>query len=464
MTNEESTKLVQGIFDGLYNAITKAEPGGKPISPPASTVLSLMKPGLAINSKDYRNPWTPGNSTGSKTAAVNTAALADVAPKMSALYTDSGNTVSQIYGQIMDNVQVPAQPPNPQVEAQLQAADAVLYRTISEIDPDTGVASPKVVDTPLYRDYKDNQAAYAQQRMAYVSAYLGATATQQGLATWPLVAPTLQIPVKAAFDKWRSAGADKVDQAIAIISTSSQNALSKAFAKAKQLFEGYGAVLDESGSGLGPLTQRSTLIPSDWHSANSSSKWTAVDSKSGSFSQSSSSEFTSGGGSAGFSAGIFSVSASGGASKQERHMSAETKDLRISYEYTLVTIARPWITFNLLGTQGWNLQNLYAKGKISNGTKAGQENSAMPILPTGFVAVRNVVISAQWSKADLDFIKKTVAAGGDIGIGPFKIGGSYASSKTSESFKSAFAGNKIQIPGVHVLCWIGQITRLTPPN
>ena len=62
MTNEESTKLVQGIFDGIFNSLTKAEPGGKPLAPPATTVLSLMKPAMAINSKDYRNPWTPGNS------------------------------------------------------------------------------------------------------------------------------------------------------------------------------------------------------------------------------------------------------------------------------------------------------------------------------------------------------------------------------------------------------------------
>jgi len=422
-----------------------------------------MKPGLAINSKDFRNPWTPGNMNGSKDAALNTAELADIAPKMSTLYTDSGNTISKIYGQIMTNVQVPAQPPNPQIEKQLQDASDVLFRTVSVSDPDTGEVSQKRTESQLYRDYLDNQAAYGQQRMAYIAAYQAAQATQSGKANWPLIAPTLQIPVKAAYDRWRSAGADKVEQAIAIQNVSSQNALSKAFDAAKKVFEGYGVLLEEAGTGMSQMTYRSSLLPSDWHSMNSSSKWTTVDSKSGSFARSASSEFTSGGGSAGYNLGIFSIGGSGGASKEEKHMSAETKNLRVSYEYTLVLIRRPWLTFNLLGLKGWNLQNLYSKGQISNGSKlASQDKSAMPLLPTGFVVVRNVNISADWSKTDYDFIKKTVNAGGRIGIGPFTIGGSYAHSKTNESFQSAFEGQSIKVPGVQIIGWISQVVPFCP--
>ena len=119
---------------------------------------------------------------------------------------------------------------------------------------------------------------------------------------------------------------------------------------------------------------------------------------------SSSSEYTSYGGSAGFSLGIFSIGGSAGHSSQSRHASSETKDLRVSFKYTLVTIRRPWMTFNLLGTKGWDLSNLYSKGKISNGTKTGQQNSVMPLLPTSFVVVKDVLISAKWAKADWDFI------------------------------------------------------------
>ena len=336
----------------------------------ARTVM-LGKPGMAINSADFRNPWTPGNTNGSQDAAINTARLVDVAPKLSAIYTDSGNTISQVYKQILDGVCIPAQPPNPAIEKQLTDADAVLYRVVDMIDPDTGASVPKRIETQLYRDYLDNQAAYNAARIGYIGAYLEAQKTTSGKNTWPLIATTLQLPVRQAYDRWRSGGADRVEQAMAIINTSSQNALQKAFDQAKKTFEGYGVALDDSGTGMSTPIQRSSLLPSNWHST-SSTGWTTYDSASGSTSISNTSDYTSYGGSAGFSLGLFSIGGSAGHSTQSQHASAETNNLRISFSYTLVTIRRPWLTYNLLGTKGWNLGNLYSKGKISNGGKSGQ--------------------------------------------------------------------------------------------
>ena len=463
MTIEEVNQKVQGIFDNIFNSVTKAEPGGKPIAPPSTTVLSLMKPGLAINPRDFRNPWTPGNISGSTDSAINTARLVDVAPKMSSLYTDSGNSITQIYKQILDGVSIPAQTPNPAIELQLTNADNVLYRTVNFTDPDTGEITPKRVESQLYRDYLDNKTAYENARMAYVAAFLEAQNTTSGRNTWPLISPSLQLPVKTAFDRWRAGFADRIEQNIAIMTTSSQNALQKAFNNAQTLFDGYGVNLEETGTGLSVPIQRSTLLPSDWYSANSASKWTTVDSASGTFNSSSSSEFTSFGGSAGFSLGLFSIGGSAGHSSENRHASSETTNFRISFEYTLVTIRRPWMTFNLLGTKTWNLGNLFGRGAVSNGTKLNQTNSQMPLYPTSFVVVRNVKISASWSATDASFIRTQLSAGGNIGIGPFSIGGSYASSKTSEKYSSGFANGMITVPGVQIIGWINQVVPFCPP-
>ncbi|WP_225409872.1 hypothetical protein [Stigmatella hybrida] len=463
MTPEEANNLVHGIFDGIFDSVTRAAPGSKPLMSPSTTVLSLMKPGMAIKSADFRNPWTPGNSSGSQISAVNTAALVDAAPKLSTLYTDSGNSISKVYGDIMDGVQVPAQPPNPAIEKQLQDAFDVLYRTVQVTDPDTGEVSSKTLETTLYRDYMDNLAVYTAQQQAYNKAYLEAQKTQDGRANWPMLAPALQVPVKLAYDKWRSNFADKVETAIAIQNTSSQNALSKAFNKAKTLFDGYGAVLEDTGLGQSQEIHRVSLLPSDWYSVNSSSKWTIVDTASGSFYRNNTSDFTSGGGSVGFSLGIFSIGGGGGHSVTHRHMSSETTNVRISFEYALVTIRRPWMAFHLLGTQGWNLQNLYRKGQISNGSRLNQTNSVMPLLPTSFVVVRKVIVTANWSSADYDFVQKQTRAGGGFSIGPFRIGGSYAHSSTNETFNSAFANGRIEIPGVQIIGWISQIVPYCPP-
>ncbi|KYF55944.1 hypothetical protein BE04_06765 [Sorangium cellulosum] len=462
MTIEETQRLIQGIFDAIFNSVTQAEPGGKPVMPSSSTVLSMRKPGMAIRSADFSNPWTPGNISGSKNAAINIARLVDDAPEMSTFYDENGNTITQIYKQILDGVSIPAQPPNPAIEKQLSDAEAVLYRTVEVTDPDTGQKTSKRVETQLYRDYLDKLEAYNKARASYTAAFLEAQKTEQGRNTWPLIASTRQLPVRLAYDRWRAAGADKIEQAQAIKNTSSQNALQKAWDGAKKLFEGYGVQLEDSGSGMSVPIQRCTLLPSDWHS-ESSTGWTDLSVSSSSAATSSSSEYRSYGGSAGFSLGLFSIGGSGGHSSSSRHASAETKNMTISFSYTLVAIRRPWMTFNLLGTKGWNLGNLYGKGAISNGTKVGQEHSAMPLLPTSFVVVKNVVISANWAKADWELIKSQTNAGGGFGIGPFSISGRYAHSRSNETFKSDADGGKITVPGVQIIGFISQIVPFCPP-
>lgn len=462
MTIDEMQKLIKGIFDNIFNSVTTAEPGGKPVMSAASTMLSLMQPGMAINPADFRNPWTPGNPAGSQDAAINTARLVDVIPKLSAIYSDSGSTISTVYKQILDGVSIPAQPPNPAIEKQLSDADAVLYRVVDTVDPDTGALTPKRVETQLYRDFLDNQAAYNAARIGYIGAYLEAQKTATGRNTWPLIASTLQLPVKQAYDRWRSAGADKVEQAMAIINTSSQNALQKAWDAAKKTFEGYGVALDDSGNGLSTPVQRSSLLPSNWYSI-SSTGWTTHDSASNNVATSQTSDYESYGGSAGFSLGLFSIGGSAGHSSSHQHASSETKNLRFSFSYTLVTIRRPWLTYNLLGTKGWSLGNLYSKGQLSNGTKKGQEKSVWPLLPTAFVAVKDVWISASWSKADRDLIKSSLSAGGGFSIGPFSIGGQYANSHSKETYQASFVGDNIKVDGVQIIGVISQVLPYGPP-
>ena len=458
MTIQEVQKLIQGVFDNIFNSATQAEPGGKPLMQASTTVLSMMKPGLAISSKDFANPWTPGNTAGNKDAAINTAQLVDVAPKLSTIYTDSGNRISQVYKQILDGIHIPAQPPNPAIEKQYNDAWNYLHRIVSVTDPDSGQVTQKPALSAVYNDYNDNQAAYANARLAYVGAF---QAAQPNI--WPLIASTLQIPVKAAYDRWRAEDASKVEQSMAILSTSVQNALQLAWKQAQDLYAGYGVILDESGTGMSVPIMRSRLMPTDWHSTSSTAGWTSFDSSSSSLSTSNSSDYTSYGGSAGFSLGLFSVGGSAGHSETSQQASAETNGLHFSFKYTLVTIERPWVTFNLLGTKGWDLGNLYPKGKISNGVKTGQDRSVMPLLPTSFVVAKDVVISANWSKQDSDFITSKTNAGGSFGIGPFSIGGNYAHSHSNETFRSAQTGGKIMVPGVQIIGFLSQVVPYDPP-
>jgi hypothetical protein len=77
--------------------------------------------------------------------------------------------------------------------------------------------------------------------------------------------------------------------------------------------------------------------------------------------------------------------------------------------------------------------------------------------------VKNVVISASWSKADWDLITSKTNGGGGFAIGPFSIGGSYAHSSSKETFTSAMAGGKITVPGTQIIGFISQVVPFSPP-
>ena len=168
MNQQEADAFVQRLYDSIFDSLTKAEPGGKPIFSPATTIFSLAKPGMVINAADFRNPWTPGNLNGSQDAALHTADLVDDALKLASVYTQSGNSISSIYGEIMDNVQIPVQAPNPAIEKQLADAHAVLYRTINRTDSETGEVETVQAESQVYRDYQDNQSNYFTARAAWL--------------------------------------------------------------------------------------------------------------------------------------------------------------------------------------------------------------------------------------------------------------------------------------------------------
>lgn len=463
MTAAQIDALVQGVYDNIFTAATKAEPGGKPILTPSSTMLTLMKPGMAINPADYSNPWTPGNQNERFDQAINTARLVDAIPNANTLYQDSGKTVSQVYGDILSGVSIPQQPANPALNAQIDAAYSFLYRTIDQTDPDTGEVGQVTIETQVYRDYLDNEKNYQNARLAYLAAYNIAQETPQGRNTWPLVAPTLQIPVKQAWDKWRVGKADLVEQHVSIMTTSSQNSLQKAFKKAQDLFEGYGAVLEETG-GLAPKIYRASLIPSNWYSSTDNTGWATVRIAAGSTSVNASSEYKSFGASAGFSLGIWSIGASAGSSSSSRHFSSQTENLSFEFSFKLVGIRRPWISFHLLGTKTWNLGNLSPKkGGISKGVK-NQQGTMWPLMPTAFVVAKGIKIRATWAAADWNLMQSTLNAGGSVGIGPFSIGGRYTQSKSNETWKASFANGEITVPGVQIIGWLNSVVPFCAPE
>ena len=112
----------------------------------------------------------------------------------------------------------PSDPSGSKAEREIKNAEATLYCEVNVTDPNTGEVTRKRIETQLYRDYLEYQRAYNKARMAYTAAMQEAHKTAMGRNTWPLVAGTMQLRVKQAYDRWRAAGASQVEQALAILS------------------------------------------------------------------------------------------------------------------------------------------------------------------------------------------------------------------------------------------------------
>lgn len=104
-----------------------------------------------------------------------------------------------------------------QDDALRAAAEALLFRTVETVDPATGATLRRRVPTPLYREVRERRAEYEAAKAAYAAAHAEAQKSAAGRGSWPMLGPALQLPVKQAHDRWRAAGAEKIERAEALL-------------------------------------------------------------------------------------------------------------------------------------------------------------------------------------------------------------------------------------------------------
>lgn len=99
------------------------------------------------------------------------------------------------------------------------------------------------------------------------------------------------------------------------------------------------------------------------------------------------------------------------ASQQE----VTTPELHISFEHCIVGLNRPWFPQALTLLRNWYVPG-YGQGAFSNSTGM-DDPGLMPVLATGFVVIRHLSITAQWSEQDRAAVQASAS------IGPFSLVG-----------------------------------------
>jgi hypothetical protein len=558
MDTNEPGAAVLAIFDTLIDRVKQARPvrsDGKPLG--GGMVYSMMVLGMPVDPEDYLRPWSPmggaslqdmvskgqlpnaGGAAAAAPAAASTAPAAgtgaSAAPSVDPKYelamqaafktaqlcnvllqvTSDGSYLEYPTGKHLDfayegvihSMQpMPMPPINPDVQKQIDAAQAVLY----DLDTDGSILSK----SDLYKKYEKNAAAYALAKANYAIAMAEAKSDPAKAEVWPMTSATYQQAVDDAYDTWKTEGATKIEQALDVIASTGVCMQDHMIAKARQLYDAYNLGL----AGVPAPIPWSYVSPTGWCDPDDDDEgWqqltvTASDyshydtSKAAGSSQYSWMRNTSkDGGGGGVMLGFAAFGAEGGQASSDSQWQGShsytsssafkntAKNLSISLEYALCTITRPWLVSDLFYMQNWYAVGC-KKNAISDGTIANQVQTSVPLLPMipqQFLVIRNVKIStSQWG-SDGDTLRNvyggaqgsdsssstSVAAGGGVSLGFISFGGhgehdethakgqgsSWSGKSGTDDFATTFDGETLNIPGAQIIAFLSDIVPPAPP-
>ncbi len=556
------TKALMVALDQIetFAAASQVGADGKPSG---SAVYMHMAMGYPVDPKMYANAWTPGG--GDSSSSFSDDGTFTATPTTTTPATGAASTAPPP-GVPAGSVYPPPQPkPDQQMEASIQAAmfTSFLVDNMLEVT-DKGIAaawperrvsieyftiiegmqpvnpnqpSQDVLNkvkaaqallyvqndkgdfigyTPKYAQYRKNRTAWTDAVAAQAVAYARAMADPVEGAAYPVTAATYANKVTQALDDLNAMGRREVEDAINVIATVGENAITALAAMAREMWGAYNIQLGGTVSSNVPWSYINPI--SWWDHTNDSfgvQKITADDrmfaasSASGSssyarnwYNNSQSSASGSAGINVGFAGGDVSVSHSQSHSAFDNqgdqnswsHYADKSSSASIEFEYFLATIERPWLLGDLLNMEGWYMVG-QKKNSISDGqiiTQVGDKAKLLPMIPKAFVIIRNVKITADdWGDAGSAFSTASQHADGTASTSSTSVSasvhylfahasGSYSGSRNDGAFDTSTSddsgmtftsdghGGTLEIKGSQIVGWIGEIQppapRMDDPN
>lgn len=450
--------MLQSLYDSIFGVFTHTPPGGEAGSEADKTFLSLNWPGMPIDMALFGNPWSPNNTEGSMAAIEAFSTLVNKIPTMNPVYSASEKTISQIHEMVVNATVIPPDP-DPALKAKYEEAKKYLTMDKTDYDDDTGAKIVTEGDSLVYAKYKKKKQDYLKASTLFLTEYLKYDmAKPEDQRKWSIIGPNLQSSLDTAYEDWVLANKTKVEDNLATIAQSSENQVGQVFLNARNNFN---KIQLGSVNNPGQKFHPSYAIPSTWFTSGTGETWTAMTISSESTKLNEHSDFTKYGSSVSASWGLWSASGGFDKSESHEHMDETTSNLKISFKYARVEIDRPWFNGMLYNLGGWKLNAAGGVHSLSDGTK-GQKNKTFSLLPTAFIAIRDLEITADWGKKDMDLIEKKLSTKASFGWGPFKISGNYENSSRDFSKSTNFDGTTISSNGLQIIGWISNVMPASP--
>lgn len=458
-------KVMQSFYDRIFEMVTYTPTSGSgegvSLFKPQTTLVQLDTDG-SIDFDDYKNMVTPINSTGNLGSSEAFYRLIDIPGGIGPDYKPTTSSIGQKYKTIVDGANTSVQP-SPKEKTEYDNVRKYLFTTVEQTSPLTGKKTSVTMSSTNYSNYQTYKTLYlnalSAMRQAFNTYNMSDPKDQR---EWEAQAPVLQGHVSTAWENWVALG-DKsaVEEALAFLAASDNNVVANIISSAKAMMK---------NDALAPIGATETSnwymcygSPFTWLDPTETYGWMSFTLNSNYLYTSDSSYYKQTQGSAGSSfLGLISWGGSGGSKKTEKHHNMQGNNLSIACEMLTVTIERPWMNDALFKTSNW-YELGQSKYWVSNGKlDKANRNTMMPVIPTAFVLVKNVSITANWTTQDSSALSTAVSSSGGFSFGPFHGGGSGKSGSTSSSSSSSFSGGTLSIPNPQIVAWVNEITPPSP--
>lgn len=455
MQAEQEAKLLELLYDRLYDAVTYA-PAGKGSAFPKNSYFQMGK-NLVLNPEDFEDMMSPANPNGDQNTAEFFSAMVDQIPVPGALWQPSGQRVSDVAKGLLAQANTTHVADPEQKQAYETALDYL--QTTTEVKDARGNKKLKTEPSDVALAYDDAQAAYIAAISGYRTAFNAYDLTdRKAQRDWNAVAPMLQNLVDRTWNGWNRASKAEVEEAQQIMASSINDAVSYAISQAQEAVSASHQLPSSAGGTATWLP--SYANPTNWAdpAGITGAKLTL---KSADVHQETSSSAHSYGLEAKGQWGLFHASGgvNGEIKKERSHLDAQ--NLTVSAELLAVQIMRPWFNPLLLDMKGWSTGQ--PAGSISNGDRKDPKGT-LGLLPTGFVVARNVQISGDFSNEDKEFMSSVLESSVEAGWGPFALKAKYGHSISNGSMTSNLTGGTLTVPGMQIIAWISTVPSFSPPE
>ncbi len=453
MTPEQEGKVLSSLYDRLHDAVTYS-PDGKSSAFPKNVYFQMAKNSV-LNPKDFENMLSPVNPNGSQATAEAYSNMVDMLPRPGALWSDSGNRLSDVLTGILSNANTDSKPSESQQRIYRAAYD--FLNTVVKVPVMGGGTKNRTDPSAIVLAYDEARAAYIAAVSGYRTAYNSYNLeTIKDQRDWNAAAPMLQNLVNQTWNAWNRAGKAEVEEAQAALASTINNAVRHAIEQARQ------ACSDEYR--LPPATPGgrpwlpSYALPTNWTETSGIKLKFSSDY----LNKTESSTAHSYAAEASGMYGLFHASGGVSGKHEDRRQHMDAQKLQLEAELVAVNIMRPWFNPLLFGMKGWWVSG-YDPNGLSNGNPAAPAG-AIPLIPTGLVLAKNVRITADFSEQDKKFVSDSVQSKISAGWGPFSLSGSYGYSSSKEEFQAKFDGGSLVFPGLQVVAWISTVVPASPPR